>query len=429
MDALDLVSNALRPLRSVCRVPRDLAEITAHGPEVPAQSAGARADAPERVWRRVETLYRTGLYPAIQICVRHRGLIVLNRAIGHARGNSPTDPPRAAKVAVDVDTPITIYSAAKAVTAMLIHKLDERGLIRLDDRVCDYIPEFGSHGKDSITIRHVLGHRAGIPNLPPEAMDLDRLADPGLVVEILCGLRPLSRPGRRLAYHATSGGFVLGELVQRVTGQDIREVLHKEIREPLGFRWFSYGVAPEDVGKVAINAFTGFPAPPPFSTLLERVLGRPMKEIIALSNDPRFLTSIIPSANIVTNALELSAFYQCLLDGGVLDGVRIFDPRTIRRATLEQSYWEIDLTLGIPLRYGLGFMLGAWSMGLFGPDTPHAFGHLGFTNIVSWADPERELAVALITTGKPLISIDVIRLYQVLSEIGRAFPKLPTTPA
>ena len=97
--------------------------------------------------------------------------------------------------------------------------------------------------------------------------------------------------------------------------------------------------------------------------------------------------------------------------------------RTVRRATLEQAYWEIDLTLGLPLRYGLGFMLGGYSVGLFGPDTPRAFGHIGFTNIVSWADPERELAVAILTSGKPIFSPEMLRLYQLLTEIGRAFPK------
>ena len=68
-------------------------------------------------------------------------------------------------------------------------------------------------------------------------------------------------------------------------------------------------------------------------------------------------------------------------------------------------------------------MLGGYSVGLFGPDTPRAFGHIGFTNIVSWADPERELAVAILTSGKPIFSPEMLRLYQLLTEIGRAFPK------
>ena len=142
-----------------------------------------------------------------------------------------------------------------------------------------------------------------------------------------------------------------------------------------------------------------------------------------MSNDPRFLTAIVPAANLVTTANELSRFYQLLLAGGELDGVRVFDPRTIRRATSEQSYLELDFTLGLPFRYGMGFMLGGDWFSLYGPDTRYAFGHLGFTNIVSWADPERQVAAALITSGKPLIYPELYYLYDVVRQIGRACGK------
>ena len=143
-----------------------------------------------------------------------------------------------------------------------------------------------------------------------------------------------------------------------------------------------------------------------------------------LANDPRFLTGIVPAANVVTTAAELSAFYQCLLDQGSLDGVRVFTPRTIQHATSEVSYLEVDLTLGFPLRYSLGFMLGGRVPNLFGYDNPHAFGHLGLSNIFSWADPERQLSVALLASGKPIISAHAIRLVQLLAAITQAFPKI-----
>jgi CubicO group peptidase (beta-lactamase class C family) len=214
---------------------------------------------------------------------------------------------------------------------------------------------------------------------------------------------------------------VLGEVVRRVTGQDIRSALHKEIVEPLGFRWMNYGVRPQDVERVGRDAVTGLPLLPPMAALFRRALGVPFGKAVELAGDPRFLTGIVPSANVVATADELCAFYQCLLDGGQLRGVRVFDPRTVRHATSEQTYLELDLTLGIPLRYGLGFMLGG-SVSLFGPGTPYAFGHLGFTNIISWADPDRRLAVALVTSGKPFLSLDSLRLWNLLVEIGRAFP-------
>jgi CubicO group peptidase (beta-lactamase class C family) len=185
-----------------------------------------------------------------------------------------------------------------------------------------------------------------------------------------------------------------------------------------------YGVAPEDLPLVARDTITGPPVPPPISTLLRNALGVSLREVVELANDPRFLTGIIPSANVVTNAFELCAFYQCLLDEGELSGVRVFEARTVRRATAEITYLGVDLTLGLPLRYGLGFMLGSPYLSLFGWDCPAAFGHLGFTNAFSWADPERQIAVALLTNGKPVLSLHAIRLVQMLREIGQVFPKI-----
>lgn len=421
MDPIALLPRARLPFLARCDIPADLASVTARGEE--ARARGATREAVRRVWSAAEALYRTGVHPAVQLCIRHRGRVVLNRAIGHARGNAPDDPPEAEKVPVGIDTPFCLYSASKAVTAMVVHKLDEMHALHLDDRVCDYIPEFARHGKRWITIRHVLAHRAGIPNVPPEAMDLDLLEDPEAVCELLCESERVARPGRWVQYHAVSGGFVLGEVVRRATGQDIRQVLAKEVAEPLGLRWMRYGVAPRDVGAVAVDAFTGPPPPPPVGLMLRRALGANLREVVALATDPRFLTGIIPAANVVSNAVELSAFYQCLLDEGQLDGVRVFDPRTVWHAVSEQSYREVDLTLMIPLRYGLGLMLGDDPVGIFGQRTPRAFGHLGFTNIWGWADPEREIAVALLTSGKPILSLHAVRVFQLLYEINRSFAR------
>jgi CubicO group peptidase (beta-lactamase class C family) len=425
MDPLYELTKLPLPFLSRCRVPWDLDEVEVVGVETDARALDLDPVAVEAVWTAVEGLYHSGVHPAIQLCIRRRGEVVLHRALGHASGNAPEDPPDGPKRLVALDTPINVFSASKAITAMVIHKLDERRVLHLEDRVCDYIPEFGRYGKHHITLRHILSHRAGIPNLPPEALDLDLLNDPERILEILCEAHLTNRPGRALAYHAVSGGFVLAEVVRRATGHDIREVLEREIRDPLGFHWTSYGVPEKDVPVVADNAFTGPPVPPPLSSVLKRALGLGLRDVVELSNDPRFVTGIIPSANIFTNAYELSGFYQCLLDGGELNGVRVFEPATVRHATSEQSIWEIDFTLMAPLRYGLGFMLGNKSIGPFGADNPYAFGHIGLSNTFSWADPEREISVALLTTGKPIISLHAVRLFQFLREVGNAFPKTP----
>jgi CubicO group peptidase (beta-lactamase class C family) len=406
-------------------VPADLAAVSARGLEADPRDVDSSPVAVERIWGAVERLYRSGIHPAIQLCVRRRGAVILDRAIGHARGNGPDDPPQAEKIALTTEMPFNIYSAAKAVTAMVIHLLDQRDALRLDDPVAEYIPGFAVGAKQWITIRHVLSHRAGIPNIPPEAMQLERLDDPEGIVRLLCDLRPTGRPGRQLAYHAITGGFILGEVVHRVTGQTIREFLDAEIRRPLGFRWLSYGVPREEVDSVVRNYFTGPPALPPLSFLLRRALGVEFRRATDLSNDPRFLTAVVPAGNVIVTANELSRFYQLLLDGGSQGGVRIFDPRTIRRATSESSYFEIDFTLGLPIRYGMGFMLGGDWLSLFGPDTGRAFGHLGFTNIVSWADPARQVAAALLTSGKPLIYPELYFVFDVLRQIGLACPKIP----
>jgi CubicO group peptidase (beta-lactamase class C family) len=423
MDPLYLLTQAPLPGLKRCRIPRDLDEVSHVGAEDPAASDVPAAQV-EHLWEIVRAMYRTGVYPALQICVRRRGQVVLHRAIGHARGNAPDDGPADPKVPATTDTPFDLFSASKAVAAMVIHKLDEEHLLHLEDRVCDFIPEFARHGKHHITIRHVLSHRAGIPNLPPQYLDLELLARPESIVEILCDERPRTRPGRLLAYHAVTGGFLLAEVVRRITGQDMRTVLARRILEPLGLRWMRFGVSPEDLPLVAVDAVTGPPLLPPISTVLRNALGTDLERAVDLSNDPRFLTGIIPSANVVSTAGEAAAFYQCLLDEGELDGVRVFEPRTVRHATSEQAIWELDLTLGLPLRYGLGFMLGGRHLSLFGTDCPQAFGHLGLTNIFTWADPERALVVALLTNGKPVVSLHAVRLVQFLLGTGRVFPKL-----
>ena len=175
--------------------------------------------------------------------------MILDRAIGWAQGGGPDDPAAAAKRLCTPDTSFVLFSASKAVTAMLVHLLDKKNLIRLDDPVCDYIPEFGVHGKQWITIRHLLTHRAGIPNLPSAAMRPDVLADiadPRRALELVCEARPVWRPGRVLAYHAVSGGFVLGEVIRPVTGRAAREFLDATVCRPLGFRYMRYGLAPDD---------------------------------------------------------------------------------------------------------------------------------------------------------------------------------------
>ncbi|HET9485276.1 MAG TPA: serine hydrolase domain-containing protein, partial [Xanthomonadales bacterium] len=244
----------------------------------------------------------------------------------------------------------------------------------------------------------------------------------------LSSQRPTYRAGRRLAYHAVTGGFVLGAIVERVTGKPLRDVMRDEILAPLRFDAFNFGVPAERLHEVAVNAFTGPPLVPPLSTLLRRALSVDFVEAVRVSNDPRFLTSVVPAGNIVATANEASRFMQLLLDGGTLDGVRVFETRTIQRAIAEQTYLELDLTLGAPIRYSMGFMLGGRLASLYGLRTQRAFGHVGFTNVFVYADPSRDIAVALMTSGKPALSPGLARTLLVMQTIAHRIPRDGTGP-
>ena len=418
-----MVARMLPTIITRAPVPDPIESVITTGNETPAREVGASRRGVEAAWQAATQLYKSGIHPAIQVCVRRRGQVVLNRAIGYAQGNGPEDPAEAPKIPLTTDTPFNIFSASKVVTSMVVHLLDQRHLLHLEDPVCEYIPEFAAHDKQGITIRHILTHRAGIPNLPAEAMDLDILGHPSEIVEMLCKTKLSWRPGRSIGYHALSGGFVLGEIVRRVTGMTIRAVLDREIRQPLRFRWLNYGIQKDDFDKVAENYFTGAPVLPPMSTVLHRLLGVNYYRAVKESNDPRFLLATVPAGNLFANANEMSRFFELLLNGGELDGINIFDSRTIRRATAEQSYMEFDRTLGLPLRYGMGFMLGGRWMSLYGADTQHAFGHLGLSNILCWADPERRLSAAIMTSGKPVAYPELYHAYNIVRHITSACPK------
>ena len=309
------------------------------------------------------------------------------------------------------------------VTAMLVHLCDQRGLVHLDDPVAHYLPAFGKHGKHRVTLRHVLTHRAGIPHIPPALAEVGLLERPADILALLCEQKPTWAPGRRLAYHALTGGYVLAAVIEQVTGRDVRSVLRDEVLAPLGFDAFNYGVPAARLPEVARNAFTGPPLLPPLKQIIRRALSVDFVEAVRTSNDPRFLTAVVPAGNVCATANEASRFMQLLLNRGELDGVRIFEPRTITHAVAEASYLELDLTLGAPVRYSMGFMLGGRVASVYGLDTPRAFGHLGFTNVLVYADPDRDLAVALMTSGKPALSPAIARTLMIMQTIARRVPK------
>jgi CubicO group peptidase (beta-lactamase class C family) len=407
------------------QLPEDVESVMTVACEAPAEEADLTARQVKRIWSAGRALYRTGVHPALQLCVRRHGRVVLNRSLGHARGNGPKDTAQTPKVLATPATPFCVFSTSKGITALVVHLLAERGLLDIEDRVTDYIPEYGRHGKGKTTIAHVLSHRAAVPSLPPALLELESFDDREKVLEAICDAKPFVKPGTLLAYHAVSGGLILGEIVERVAGKSIRDVLAAEVLDPLGFRWGNYGVRPEEVDEVGLNYVTGPRVLPPVSSLIKRALSQPIEDIVELSNTPRFQTSAIPSASVMTSADELSRFFEIFRCGGTLDGVPVMRPETLRRALTQQSRLEIDLTLGFPTRFSLGLMLGAKVISPFGLDTDLAFGHLGLINIMGWADPERGVSVGLVTSGKALIYPEVHRFLGVMQTIASEVPKVP----
>lgn len=385
------------------RVPADLDEVTAFGTgETAEDHSGIDPASVERIWQAARHWYAAGMHPAIQVCLRHNGKVILNRAIGHGWGNAPTDPPEAEKLPVTTDTPFCVYSCAKGISTTVVHMLAERGELSLDARVCEYLPTFTSKGKDRITVRHVMTHSAGIPFPTGPQPDVLRMDDSEYTREELDKLRPFYKPGRLHMYHALTWGPLVREIVLGATGRSIRDILAAEILEPLGFRWSNYGVKPEDLPLVAPSHATGKPLPAPMRAAFKLAVGGTLHEIIPMSNQPFFLTGVLPSSNTISTANELSRFAEILRRGGELDGVRVMRPETLQAATKEARRLRPDIATGLmPMRWGTGYMLGSKRFGPFGKATPAAFGHSGLVDIAMWADPSRALSVGIVSSGKP----------------------------
>lgn len=408
---------------NTCFVPKDLGSITNSKNEVHPELGGMTAKQVDKIWQSIEHLYQTGNHPLISMCLRRKGQIMLNRSLGHASGNSADGLAKNAVVA-NPDTPICLFSASKMITAILIHMLDETGEINLLDPISYYIPEYALNGKRRATIFHLLSHRGGIPRIEMEVTP-ELLFDKDQILQYLYAAQPISPAGSHLAYHAVTAGYILGELIERVTGQDIRQFLHEHIEKPMDMQFFNYGLRPEYRDQVALNYPTGVHPKLGTDLYLNHVLGGGLQLAVDVTNDPRFMDTVCPAGNIYTSAEQANRFFEMLLNGGEYQGKQIMSPETVFRATLPTSTTNIDRTLLAPMRYALGPMLGSNPLGIFGPMTGQAFGHLGFSNILCWADPQRDISVSILNTGKAVMGTHIPALAQTLYQISNNCPKIP----
>ena len=411
-------------------IPRDLDAITTidRKQEVDPQEVGLLHADVEAIWDNIVKVYKTGVHPAITACIRHRGKVLMSRAIGHVRGYGPADGPDTERVLATPDTPMCLYSTSKGITALLMHMLQEEGLINVSDPVAFYAPEFARKGKDNITIHQILAHRGGIPGLPKD-VPIETLWDEDQTWELLCDAEPIVTDGSKLAYHAITGGFVLERVVRKVTGDNINAYITRKIREPMGMKYFSYGIEPQYQDDLARTYATGPRPGPLMSRFIKRALGTDMASLEEVCNDPRFQEAIIPAGNLAGTAEETSRFFQMMLNGGKWGRRRICSATTVARATQEFGTRTLDRTLFIPMRFSAGLMLGDEPFGIWGPNTRYAYGHVGLINKFAWADPQRDLSATILTSGIPVIAHHIPPLVNTIRQVANTFPIVDAEPA
>ncbi len=411
-------------------IPGDLESVTTidRKSEVDPHEVGLLQSDVDHLWDNIVKIYKTGVHPAITACIRHQGKVLLSRSIGHVSGNGPNDGPDSEKILATPDTPMCLYSTSKGITALLMHMLQEDGLINVSDPVAFYAPEFARKGKDNITIHQILAHRGGIPGLPKDVA-IEVLWDEDSTWELLCDAEPIVADGSKLAYHAITGGFVLERVIRKVTGENINAYIAKKIREPMGMKYFSYGIEPQYRDDLAVTYATGPRPGPLMGAFIKRALGTDIVSLEQTCNDPRFQDAIIPAGNLAGTAEEACRFFQMMLNGGKWGRRRICAETTVARAVQEFGTRTIDRTLFIPMRFSAGLMLGDEPFGVWGPNTRHAYGHVGLINKFAWADPQRDLSAAILTSGIPVIAHHMGPLLNVLRSIGNTIPIMDANPA
>lgn len=411
--------------RARIEVPRDLGTVTEidYSAECQPQDVGMTRAGVNRIWHAVENFYRSGLQPAITLVLRRHGKIVMKRAIGATDGNLPGE--SGPMVPLSPDAPICLFSASKAISSLLVHKLVERGDIKLDDRIANYIPEFAARGKQSVTVLQLLAHRAGIPDLPHHDPKPELLHQWDEIVRLLCEAEPFDPNFDAQAYHALTAGFIAGELVRRVTKRELPELLREWIAEPLGCRYMTYGLSANQRAHSPRNVCTGMRPVWPLTVIAEHVLGVSFEAAVEGSNDDAFYDSVVPAGNIWASADDTSRVFQMLLNRGEFEGRQVFKPETVEEMIKPVGRpFQFDRTLGIPLRFSTGFMLGGQPVGLYGINSRRAYGHIGFMTVICWADPVRDISVALLNTGKSVSPAGLIGVARAVHAINRACPPL-----
>jgi CubicO group peptidase (beta-lactamase class C family) len=332
------------------------------------------------------------------------------------------------------DTTTLVYSATKGATAVLVHALAEAGALDLDAPVATYWPEFAEGGKAGVTVRMLLTHQSGLP-VPTAELPREDLFAGSPVAAALAAQEPLWEPGSAHGYHALTYGWLLGELVARVTGRSLGAEFAERIAGPLKLDlWIG---VPDPAGLEYAPLLDGVPDPaaldaiedPAVKAAVMQVVGAMMDPTSLFArvlstngalptphaetwNDPRALRMQQPAANGVTNARSLARMYAATV--GTVDGVRLLSEATVEAARAEQVFGQ-DRVLMSPTRFGTGFMLDHAGLPLLGPAS---FGHQGAGGALGFADVEHrvgfgyaqnQLGASLVGEPRTAALIDALR--------------------
>jgi CubicO group peptidase (beta-lactamase class C family) len=331
-----------------------------------------------------------GLHHGAQLAVYHDGELVADFAGGVTGpdGEETTS-----------DQRHVLFSCTKPYSGVCLHHLAEEGELDYDDPVREHWPEFADPDaeKGDVTIRHVLSHQGGFPYGPFDTQP-EQWTDWDAAVAAMEDIDLTFDPGSTAAYHAVNYGWVVGELVRRVSGVPIDEYAREHVFEPLGMAETSIGLPDDTADDVAtIAEFEEFDRCRTPGAGLDALDN---DESAALFNQEEVHRATIPAASGIGTARDMARFYACLAAGGELDGTRILDPGTVERATEVQIEVEHDGTLGVPRRYALGFERAGTPWDKYGTLPPErVFGHGGLGSIVGWADPDEQLAMTYVTNG------------------------------
>lgn len=304
---------------------------------------------------------------------------------------------------VEPDTLFSSFSTTKGVGACAVHMLADRGLLNYDDPVAKYWPEFAQNGKGNITIAQAMSHQGGLHRLPrPVKVDFVTDWDAGL--RWIEELAPAYEPGTKTGYHAVTYSWVAGGIVQKVSGKHIRDFVVEDIARPLGVEGELYIGIPDDIEERRLARLKAAGGGGPRAGLAETPslpADHPMFDAMPPDsevnyNDIRIRRACLPGANGHFTANGLAKMYGALANRGVVEGVRLVSAERIpwMQKVLTQ---DVDIVTTMPMRKGIGFMMGGLTDGVHGPQGPRetAFGHAGNGGSVAFADPAIGLSIAV----------------------------------